>query len=324
MYLIKRYIIILLIITPFPLQAQDALLDSLFAELESDTLTILDLLDSMIRMEDQNKHELSLKVSYISNIITAGRDFGINQYGLSPGISYFHHSGFFGDINGYWNSEYEPNYNFTIVSAGYMFMIKNFWTNALSYEHYFFNGEKSNISNSLDLTSIFNYKFLDAGFDYSYMFGQETAHRISANLSGYKYFKKIWIFDRISFSPSFSILWGNESIMYRKFNFEEYDFLNYEKFNQLTRLQKRRLVRRLIKDHYLNGETEPLRLMLTGEKNVFGLMNYNISFPVKLTIKNSSLLFTYNYNIPVELPGELYDWPEYSYFGISFYQSFSF
>ena len=323
MYFIKKYILVLLISIPVPLKAQDAFLDSLFAEMESDTLSILDLLDSIMFMEEE-KHELSVKLSYISNIMTAGRDFGINQYGLSPGISYFNRTGFFGDINGYWNSEYDPNYNFTIVSAGYMFMIKNFWTNALSYEHYFFNGEQSNISNSLDWSGIFTYGFIDAGFDYSYMFGEDKAHRISVNLSGFKNFKKVWFFDRISVSPSVSVMWGNESIMYRKFNFEEFNLTEYENFNNLNRFQKRRIIRRLLRDYYLNNETEPIKLIQTEEKNVFGLMNYNFSFPVKFTVNKSSFLFTYNYNIPIALPGEVYDWPDYSYFGISFYQSFSF
>lgn len=304
-------------------QEDDYFLDSLLNSLETDSLTLFDLLDSIIRM-DTDASDLTFKLSYISQILTSGRDFGVDQYGLSPGISYFHKSGIYADISGFWNSEYEPNYNMTIASLGYMFMVKDFWTNSLSYEHYFFNGESSDISNSLDFSSYFNIKFIDIGFDYSYMFGSETAHRISGNISGYTAFKNCWFFDKITVMPSFSVLFGDKDLLYRKFAFRdltpEREF-NFD-WNQLTNNQKRIIIRRLL-ERYYSGDDQS-GLIRYDEENVFGLMNYSFSLPIRFSIKNTSLVCTYNYNIPVELPGELYDWPAYDFFSLSLYQSISF
>lgn len=271
----------------------------------ADSLTIIDLLDSLLSVEKE-KSDLILKMSYISKIATAGRDLGMEQYGLAPGISYYHPIGIFGDVTGYWNSEMDPQYQMTITSLGYMFFIKNKISNLVSYDHTFFNGEAGTLNNSLNLSSQVNFNFIDVGFDYSYLFGEASAHRLNGVVSGYFKIKDIPLFDRITFMPSVSVLWGNANIISFRFNRDQIErYLIY--LRQFRPVVRRAILRRLVE-----------------ENNVFGLMNYNFSLPVRVSWGHFSFLFTYNYNIPVALPGERLTYPEFSYFNISTYYTLSF
>lgn len=302
-------------------KAQDDWLDSLEAAWETDSVTILHLVDSLLKVETYD-HDITFKVTYISQVLTAGRDFGIDQYGLSPGISYFHKSGFFADINGFWNSEYEPNYNMTILSAGYMWLPNQWWSNTISYEHYFFNGEAGTLTNSFDVSSMANFNFLDVGVDYSYLFGQETAHRIRGSLGGYFKIKNLGFIDRLTFSPAFSVLFGDANVLYRKFIFDEFTPDQQYQWSQLSPVQRRRLIRRIYRQWLEDGED--LLVRLYDEQNVFGLMNYTFSVPVRFSINNTNLSFNYSYTIPVALPGEQYEYENYSFFSLSLYQSIRF
>ncbi len=313
--------IIVILLFQSQAKAQDDWLDSLEAALETDSVTILHLVDSLLNVETYD-HDLTLKVTYISQVLTAGRDFGIDQYGLSPGISYFHKSGLFADINGFWNSDYEPNYNMTILSAGYLWLPNRWWSNTASYEHYFFNGETSNLTNSFDLSSMANFNFLDLGVDYSDLFGKETAHRVRGSIGGYIKIKKLGFFDRITFSPAFSVLWGNANVLYRKFLFEEFTPDQQYQWSQLSPLQRSRLLRRWYQQ--LLENKEDLLVRLYDEKNVFGLMNYTFSMPVRFSINNTNVSFNYSYTIPVALPGEHYEYEDYGFFSLAIFQSIRF
>lgn len=321
--MLKRALLVLglLIIIPTISIAQDDWLDSLEAAWEDDSVTIIYLIDSLLNIEDKS-HDLTLKMTYISQMLTAGRDFGVNQYGLSPGISYFHKSGLFADVNGFWNSEYEPNYTMTVVSAGYMWLPNQWWSNTFSYEHYFFNGDASNLTNSLDVSTMADFDFIDLGIDYSYLFGIEEAHRVRGSIGSYFKIKKVGFIDKITFSPTFSVLFGNANIMYRKYDFEEFTPDQQYQWSQLSPLQRRRLIRKLSEERVQNGEN--LMVRLYDEKNVFGLMNYTFSAPIRLTLNNTNLSLNYSYTIPVALPGEQLEYENFGYFSVSLFQSIQF
>ncbi|MEQ8425859.1 MAG: hypothetical protein RIA63_14170, partial [Cyclobacteriaceae bacterium] len=104
----------------------DSLLTNIeLSELDSilsleDSLSIFNLIDSLIQLETSSKSQIAVRVGYNSNAASSGRTLGISQFGLSPGVSYYHKSGAYLDASGYWSTEYDPSYYLTILSAGYI------------------------------------------------------------------------------------------------------------------------------------------------------------------------------------------------------------
>ncbi len=303
--------------------------DSLFLEeLLSDSLSFLDLLDSMVNLSEPKSY-LSARMSYTSAIAYAGRNFGVSQYGFSAGLSYYHKSGLFADATGFWNSDITPKYNPTITSIGYMgFMGKRF-TYMTSYDHYFYQENETDdllasypLTNALSLSGYYDIKFISVGTDYSFMFGDESAHRIRLNLIGRLKWHKKWIFDKISFSPGLSMLAGNQNIftISQSYQFNREDFQKYliDKYgyNDLYTLRQNRP-----RAFRLLVATEAAGFLYLYEeetsRNVFGIMNYSISAPVYFTVDKFTFALSYNLNFPVALPGEEVTYDPNSYFNAS-------
>jgi hypothetical protein len=122
------------------LKADSLLLSSSDLFGESDSLSIFQLIDSLLKAPDRKETGSSLvtRFGYNSNVVSSGRPFGIDQFGLTSGLSYYHKSGLYVDATGYWSQQYDPNYYLTIASAGYFNSIKK-WTYNLEYSHYFYN-----------------------------------------------------------------------------------------------------------------------------------------------------------------------------------------
>jgi len=286
------------------LLADYAKLDSLLlAELENDSSSLLSILEDIMN-EDYLKSQLTLRAGYTSNITNAGRNFGVQQFGLNAGVAFYHKSGVFADVSGYYNSDQDPKYNTTITSVGYMGLFGPRWNYYLSYDHFFYQKPQDSdylitypLTNSLNASTNFLLKGFNFGVDYAFMFGDETAHRGRLNLSYYLSFKNVGFIDRINFSPNLSMLAGNANVTSTVFNQEMARENSLELIEQIGLQQFRYLY---------NNDRELLKELLSEEQtnNVFGIMNYSIFVPVSFNINKTTLLLNYSLNFPVALPGE--------------------
>lgn len=303
------------------LLAEYSELDSLLLEeFANDSSSLYELLDSFLN-EDYLRSQFTFRAGYTSNITNAGRNFGLDQYGLNGGIAFYHKSGLFADVGGYYNSDQDPKYNTTTTSVGYMGMIGPRWSYFLSYDHYFYAESNQTdlfvdypLTNSLNGSINFQVKGFSLGTDYSFLFGDEAAHRVRANI-GYSFTtKKAWIFDEISINPVASMLLGNSNITSVVFNQEIAMQNSMELIQKIGR-------RRYLELYYSNPEL--LRALLSDiqTNNVFGVMNYAAFVPISFRIKYSTLLLNYSLNFPVALPGETgLDTSPNSYFSITLLQ----
>ncbi|MEQ8336794.1 MAG: hypothetical protein RIA62_05590 [Cyclobacteriaceae bacterium] len=346
--------LIFLFIYPSALRAQESAyadqLEALIAEMDS--LSIFSLIDSTLSASYTPYSELNIRASYSSNVAVAGRNYGINQHGFSPGISFYHKSGLFADVTGYWNSAYEPAYSVTMLSLGY-FGNKGNFTFVPSYERWIYNmDETATLFNNLGISMSQKIKFLSLGVDYSFMFGAETAHRLIPTMSGYFSIKDVWFFDAITFMPTASLLFGNDEITTQRFTEDKVVrltdqslyYLSQQTYNDqkawlliaLNRIRKSALSNkekriRIERLSELNNNLETYGSILSPEElsqieddlivenkdNVFGLMNLNLSFPIFFTIDQLSIALTYSYNIPYSLPGEDFSFDPISYISAS-------
>lgn len=324
-------------------------------EMEMDSLSIFRLIDSLIKKTTPIYSEVNFRVGYNSSVSSAGRNYGINQFGLSPGVSYYHKKGFYADVSGFWNSSLDPKYNLTVLSAGYMKFIGKHWTLNGNYERWQYNKTNSDsisytydLKNSLNLSTGFTSKHVYGNLDYNYLFGQSSAHRIIGNIAGNLSVYNFWIFDKIRFAPGFSIIYGNSDVT-TYFNNDLIENRNFNKifkdqgFQELTRMvitnaDKLELSRIRRSDLDINEKVilrfeiynkyPEITEFLNAEfgysysqsetKKQYGLMNYSFQLPIVFTLNKSfNFILSYSYSIPVKLPGETGTFDPIGYFGAS-------
>jgi hypothetical protein len=316
------------------LAADSILLDELEWQLASDSMDILDLLEKLLSKDFRNS-QLSMRMGYTSDITYAGRNFGFNQFGLTGGMAYYHKTGIFGDVSGYWNSSLNPSYNPTIATLGYMGRISSKWTFTTSFDQFFYNkpdDEESMIyyplTNSANVSTYFDIgKFTLAG-DYSFMFGDQIANRLRFNLM-YSISKKNWGFiDRFVFLPSVSVLLGNAFIYQVNPVYPEMTLMTRYDIRQIMFRENGELYVRYLwrndREKYYQLEKltyeqykDELAYYEISEENAFGVMNYSLTIPFYIYINNFTIALSYFYNIPVALPGETLDLENNSYIGTS-------
>lgn len=272
-------------------QSDSALLhsDPYIAELDSllnrsDSTNFLFLLDSLINLPAPSiRSQLIVRLGYNSNVVSASRTLGFNQFGMAPGASYYHKSGLYADVTGYWSKEYEPNYYLTVGSIGYLNSPTTWWSFITEYSRYMYSGlnidEYIAYKNNVGVSNFFDVGLVTFRLDYQFYFGDKVAHRINPSVMLNLQKRKWGKIDRIAFYPAFSALFGSEQITQ-----------TFPYAHTLVGIIYR--VRNGLPLYYDETKTE------------FGILNYSITAPVAITIHQWTLIVSYTYNIPKALPGE--------------------
>ena len=334
----------LLVVSNVKAQDRDAELDAMYAELDSlfENESIPDLFklaDSILALDSAHISTLNVRLGYVSRVVTSGRTFGFNQFGAVPGITYYHSTGFYGGVSGYWSSEFEPQYYLTDFTLGFN---KTFFSKLnLNLSHDFLEYNDTLPSHSFSSTGsvalYYQHKLGDIGVDYAFLYGNETAHRFTGTINGKLRFRTSGFVNSVTVLPTFSVQYGNANVLYvrqpRTAVAELYQIIKENNYPSLTRRQYLRLTylletdriaaaRLLLRYHeYTPAQIDKLlNEYYAGEyreDNTFGLMNYAFSLPVMLNHGRWTLTLNYTYNIPVALPGELYEYESNGYFSAS-------
>ncbi len=279
-------------------QADSVLLraDPIIAELDSilnspDSTAFLALMDSLFTkggIKDQS--QLALRLGYNSNIASTSRTLQIGQFGLSPGVSYFHKSGAYADLSAYWSREFSPAYYLTVASAGYLGFFGKRYTLMAEYSHFFYKQNNDSLSftpytNSIGISNFWDVKPVLFRFDYVFFFGAQSAHRLTPSI-GLNLVKRNWgRIKRLACMPTYGLMMGSETII----TYEFYADWRQRSFANQIREQLNRPL---------------LPLFYEVRTRAFGVMNHAFSIPVSISVGPWSFLLNYSYNIPRALPGE--------------------
>jgi hypothetical protein len=325
--------------------AKYAKLDSLYQELDllfahnDSSLYVLNLVDSLLATEKLRFHAAMFRVAYLSQVTSAGRSQDVNQFGISSGLSYFHPTGIYADINGFYNSSYEPGYFLTSFSTGFFDTFYNHWNFNLSHDFYVYNDTLSfqPFNYAANLSNYLSYNHFDVGVDYAYLYGKENAHRLSISAN----FKKRWRFNGIiksmTIMPGSTVQWGNASVIYYKqsdnpaidlrqlINQKEYPKLNARQYLFLTSLLTEEKYDAsflfLRRNNFSNEQSADLVNTFFNnnlkEDNVFGLMNYAFQLPLSINFRHFSVMVNYTHNFPVALPNETIQYDDNGFFSAS-------
>jgi hypothetical protein len=319
-------------------------LDSLFAD-DDIPDNLFELADSILALENAKISALNLSVGYVSEVVIAGRSLGLDQYGIAPSAAYFHQSGLQAGITGYWSSDYEPALYLTDINVGYSKTIRKFtfqinhdfflYNDSVKYDHLFNKTAQGSVA--------FNLKRVTGTAEYSFLYGNSNAHRITSNISGiFKVKTRGWI-NAVTFMPGATFQWGNADIyfwrqprtaltdLFRIIQNNDYPRLergDYRKLTYLLETEREAAAALFLRQR---DYTPQQILDVFGEyydgsvssTNAFGFMNFSMSFPVIVRARNFSLLLNYTYNMPQSLPGETYTYEPNGYFSSSISYLFS-
>src|SRR5688572_23946502 len=251
-----------------------------------DSLSIFNLIDSLFQNGEIEVSQFGVRLAYNSNVLSAGRTLGIENFGLSAGLTYYHKTGFYGDLSGYWSKDFDPKYYLTIASVGYIYSFPKVFSIMAGYDRYFYNMQSDDeyipYKNTLSVTPMLEVKPFMLTVNYSFYFGDSYANRIMPGFSLVLEKRKLLKIDKVSLSPAVYMLMGDETITDAQFVF----------------------TRKLFGWTYHIEYTD---------RRVFGIMNYAFTVPLSVTHKNWSFMFSYTYNIPKALPGEPLTISESSY-----------
>ena len=264
----------------------------------TDSLAIFQLLDSLINMESLPVNsQFAIRTGYTSNINARTGAFNLSEFGATTRVAFYHKSGIFADVGGFWSNQYSPEYYLTIPSIGYMnYSLKN-WSFLIEYSRYIYNLSYANgpisiiytyndnyasqsFKNSFTAGIFYQWRNLNLKFDYSLLTGSRTGHTFNPTIFFTLKKNNLLGLDKIYFAPTLSILLG------------------IERMTDLIPLFKNQAEFRFLIRNGIN----PYRKEYHYE---FGVMNYGIRFPLSLTKGNWGLMLSYTYNFPKNLPGEI-------------------
>jgi len=247
---------------------QEKELDSLIDELFMEDEAINELIASL-----SNFQFLYVSMTYNSDTYFSGRDIDINQYNMTPQITYVHSNGLFACLSGIYYSEFLPNWDVTTATLGYGKNLgkKKLFKYDISYSKYFYANDIDNIySNTLNVGLGVQNKNRTLGtqFSGSYLFGKEQSFQIASqsyvalNLVKNKKMK-------LKLRPQLSIVAGKQTV-------------------ELARVYPQ------------NGE------LLTDyiENEVFSLINTQINFPLLYNTNSFDFEVGYTINLPTPIGDE--------------------
>jgi hypothetical protein len=263
-----------------------------------------------------NENKISLiysSVNYNSNTYYSGRSIGVNQFNLSPQISYLNSNGLTISLSGIYLDQFEPAWDLTTISIGYSKWINK--RNTLSL-----NTNFSNYFYSYDQNDIYS-RSVSLGMSY-----QSFNDKLFLNTSAGIFFDGSNLFQIASnFYYSFNLIKKREKIK------EQNKRSQVWKVNVNGKQKPRRILTdKLTLDFkpmvsfYFNSETidteySPsffINQKSSADQNYFGLINTQIKLPIEFNLNNIDLEFSYYINIPVPI-GDENNLPNTSFFGIS-------
>ena len=123
----------------YPQSEEDQVIDSILDELFETEASPVDFSQS---------HFLYTSFSFDESVFFAGRNFGIDQFGFTPSISYMKGKSFFVSLGAAYFSELDPQWDFVSLSSGYSFFLNKEEQLSLTalYSRIFFSTETEDLN----------------------------------------------------------------------------------------------------------------------------------------------------------------------------------
>ena len=184
----------------------DELLDELFVV---DTLAVLQAYD------DLKGGFLYASISFDEQAYFSGRDFDIDQFGLTPSLTYLSSGGTYLFAGGSYYSELDPAWDLFALGGGQFWSLgtEKQWSVSASYTHSFL-GEDSEGLNTHRLSSSVSYKLdpLQLNVAGGYLFGADPSYYLTSSITYETTLAQIGTF-KLTFEPNLYLLFSQQNII---------------------------------------------------------------------------------------------------------------
>ena len=244
-----------------------------FSQTEKEELELDNILNELFNTEELSIEAKKLSylyytLSYSDKAYFAGRDFGVDQYGISPSLSYMISNNFFVSLGSTYYSELDPQWDLISLSTGFSKSLGKEEKLSLTgiFSRSFFLSNTSDLNPNRISTSIsFTEKNLKIRGSGGYLFGGSSTFYASANTE-----YKIKLIEgqklNLYFCPEVSFLFSKQTIS------EE---ISFSSFNSII-----------------------------NETDLFDLINTQFSFPFEVDYGNWDFQLIYSINVPKSIRNE--------------------
>lgn len=279
------------IVTSFSVYSQenrtDESIDSILEELFFNEKQFVDeLIDG-----NTSFNFLYTSLNYNSNTFFSGRFSGVNQFNIIPQISYYHTSGFNASLSGVYYQNFDPHWDFTSATLGYLNTLKQKKNilYSIAYTRFYYSDGFDDFTNSVDISlGIRNAKqTLGSSLSFSYVFGSDTSYQIVSS-----FFTRLNLIRKSTYAlrirPTLNFI-----IAQQEFNYIEIN------------------------------RTRPMPSINFVTEDVFDLFNTQMVLPISFTVKSFDFELGYYINIPNPVANET-NLPTTSFFNFSIGYLFDF
>ena len=244
-----------------------------YAQTEEDDGILDSVLDELFQTDSfltniTKSQYLYTNFSFDESVFFAGRDFDINQFGFTPSISYMRGQNFFISLGSAYFSELDPKWDFISISSGYSIFLDRSKRLSLSgiYSRIFFSTDSDELNpDRLTASLAYHQNNIRLRLSAAYLYGGSVSFYTASSAS-----YEISIYDNdqweISFNPQLSFLMSEQTISEQ------------------------------IASGFFNNKTV--------ERDVFDLINTQISIPLMVDIGTWDFQLSYNINLPKALVSE--------------------
>jgi hypothetical protein len=216
--------------------------------------------------------ELNLDVTYDSHESYRGRDNGFNQYSIVPSLQYIHKSGLGAFIDLTYLSKAYNKLDGIDVGISYQTDISDAFSLDFSYTHFWFsdssNQSRASLNNNIEGILTLNSKHLNSSITIDMDFGNSTKEINTLLYGGLPLILSEHVLKgSITFEPGLTLIYGEQNS---------------------SLVQRRRLKRGVI-------------LKVNKTKSTFGIMDYELGFPLTLETNHLILKPVFYLIIPVNV-----------------------
>ena len=158
---------------------------------------------------------LYASISFDEQAYFSGRDFDIDQFGLTPSLTYLSNGGTYLFAGGSSYSELDPAWDLLALGAGQFWSLgtKKQWSISANYTHSFL-GEDSEGLNTHRLSSSVSYKISPLQFNVAggYLFGDEPNYYFSVSMNYETTLAQVGPFE-LTFEPNLYFLFSQQNII---------------------------------------------------------------------------------------------------------------
>ena len=180
-----------------------------------DELFVVDTLAVLQAYEDIKGGFLYASISFDEQAYFSGRDFDIDQFGLTPSLTYLSSGGTYLFAGGSFYSELDPAWDLLALGAGQFWSLGTIkqWSISANYTHSFLSEDSEGL-NTHRLSSSVSYKINPLQFNVAvgYLFGDEPNYYLSVSMNYEATLAQIGPFE-LTFEPNLYILFSQQNLI---------------------------------------------------------------------------------------------------------------